>query len=315
MELQTVVENRERLDAAPDMKPAAVLYAAPHGPQSLTALLRADALARARGERLIVLRVVPRVGSGDPLFPRQVPLRAAHLLRLEAAVGKLTARWCRRHLCTPPDPDDIQVRRGTLDQVVRDVCGEHDVSLIVLARSEGMEGAGVEALALDTLRPVLVAEAQGPSDLVIAGSSLEDRNDPVLRFTGDLCARLKAPGLFLHNVSPFLMSVPFSAAATAPTLVHLPALVTDRARLLKAAARRIDSCAATELRHELDPASALVDLANKRGADLVVVGARPRPWWRLLERSVAAAVVDRACASVLVLPLVTPQAWLPRAWG
>lgn len=312
---QVVADQHQQLAPLTGDESAAVLYAAPHGPQSVQSLLRAEALARARGERLIVLRVIPRVGPGDPLFPHQTHARSAHLLRLEAAVERLTVRWCARHLMAPPRPGDVRVRRGTLDEGVQAICAEEEVSLILLPRLEGLDGARVEALALETRTPVLLASRQGPSDLVVAGSDLEDRSYPVLRFARDFCTRLRAPSLFLHNVSPILMAAPVAGAPAPLAVDQAPDLLADRERRLSAAAQRVDTGAGIELQRELDAATALVEVASERGADLVVVGARPRPWWRMIGGTVAARVVDRSSISVMVLPLAPPPAWYPRAWG
>lgn len=53
-----------------------------------------------------------------------------------------------------------------------------------------------------------------------------------------------------------------------------------------------------------DPASAMVGLARDSDVDLVMVGARRRPWWDLRPRpKVAERVLADAPASVLVVPL------------
>lgn len=293
-----------------------VLYAGPYDLQPRHALLRADALAGAYGARLVVLRTVPAITAGDPMFPQRSPQVALRLLRLEHAAGRLTARWCGRVLRSPPSPSDIHLRRGSFIDAAIAQAEQDDVRLIVIPKVEGVSGRMVEELANETDCPVLVARVPTRSALVVGASSLEDLRYPVLRFVHDLGTRLRAPTLYVHNVAPHIIPGEGPPLGAPGGIVDPdPRTLEERQRRLLQLAMAIDTSADVEVRHRLDPANAVLAAARDRAADLVVVGSQRRSWLRRLTHgSVAARVVDQARRSVLVVPL-TPgwPARLPMA--
>jgi nucleotide-binding universal stress UspA family protein len=157
----------------------------------------------------------------------------------------------------------------------------------------------------------LVARAAVPGQAIVAAADLARRDVPVLRKAGALSLSLGAPLIVVHNINPASSYV--SSGMGAPIVCFTgEALIETRRSYLLDAARALSLQLEPVVSIERDAVDAILTTARARNADLIVVGTNPRFWVvRLLTDGIAAALVDRANRSVLVVPLGTKRA--PRA--
>lgn len=166
-------------------------------------------------------------------------------------------------------------------------------SLLVISGHEARSGALVRRIVRDTNIPVLVARGLGEGATVVAATDLSDARYPVLRAGLRIARGQVAPLVFVHNARP-KASRTSSEGAVCASLVSLE----EVGRELSSQCSRITA-------NRADSADAILELAEKRYADLIVVGTHVRRSLRRVaeQASVARQVVERAVGSVLVVPV------------
>lgn len=165
--------------------------------------------------------------------------------------------------------------RWTILQVVR----ETRPSVLVLPADRWVTAGLALDLATEASVPVLVARAGDTAKRILAATDLRDPQLPLVAGAASWASQVDAALVVAHD-----------GAADAGALA--------------AASRALGVDAQVQLTTTSDPAGAVVELARAADADLVMVGARRRPWWDLRPRpKVAEQVLADAAASVLVVPL------------
>lgn len=244
------------------------------------------------GPRALILRVD---GGDAPAEPARARARAladrfhgaeqvlvldplasgARLAGPEAAHASRSAprRWLTRAA--------LLARRDWLRRTVVDVARRVHARLLVLPATGWVTPALALDLAAGSGVPTLVVRASTTANRIVAATDLRDPGLPVVA----------GAAAWAHDVDASLL------------LVHDGDSPGARARLVRAA-RAVGGEAQVTLTAHDDPARALLALSHQAGADLVMVGARRRPWWDLRPRPrVAELVVAGARSSVLLVPL------------
>jgi nucleotide-binding universal stress UspA family protein len=180
---------------------------------------------------------------------------------------------------------------------------EIDAALIAIDDLGVRAGARATALAHAAGRPVLVARSRSTSGAIVAATDLERPELPVMSPAALLARRLDVPMVAVHNVLPISVILGEDLREPVPIPPDEVVIEWTQERLAAAAAGMV-ACTEPVIRHALDPATAILEEAEARDADLVVVGTRRRSWFdRSGSGSVATRVVDRCERSVLVLPI------------
>jgi nucleotide-binding universal stress UspA family protein len=287
--------------ATNDRRPPVLLALQSDGYPTNT-LVRAAALSRALRAELQVLRVLPvlrRVRAPSAGIPR-VLQPSRRLLRASRAASE----WIQDAL----GDDQAFVTRVTIVQgdflpVVASRAARAEAGLIVVPPSTERMGSLVATLAGKSGVPVLVARESRSEATIVAATDLLTEGYPVLGEAAALGLHLDAPVVAVHSVNP-LSAVMAGASRTwpVPAVGAHPGSEADCARLAAASAE-LPVETRSVIRHEMNPADAILDEARARDANLVVVGTR-RWFEHALVGSVAAQVVNRAKRSVLVTPLI-----------
>ncbi|HEX7478880.1 MAG TPA: universal stress protein [Polyangiales bacterium] len=292
--------------AAANASPRCVLFAAGLGELAPAALLRAAALREILGVTLHLLRVAPATTRVNMIFPGNNGADALAAAQQLENLRIETERTAERVL--PAAGTLVSVRHGRFTQIVAQAAREHDALCIVLSGGHAYRGQDVAALANESGIPVLVAESARGRDIV-AATDLSDPRYPVLKRGVELAVRAGASVTAVHNVEPFVATVPalvVSSGGPANAVIADPALAGAWERmgaLVKSLGSDIDGVVVTRL----GTADAILEVARRVSADVVVVGTRSRPWLaRTWKRSVAARVVDAAARSVMVVPIAVP---------
>jgi nucleotide-binding universal stress UspA family protein len=214
------------------------------------------------------------------------------------AVGDLRER------CDEAVPERcLHVRIGNFISEAVGCAAQLDRSVVMLPPAIERLGATATALARATLRPVLVVRPLSQWGGVLVGTDLEE-DDAVLEQALDFGVRLGSPIMALHNASRIStgLCVPEAGLAT----LARGARVALAGRLERVSERLASATAI--LTNEGSAAAAITEQARQLHARTIVVGTRSRSWFeRPIEPSVAAAVVERAECSVLVIPCSKPQ--------
>lgn len=285
-----------RKDCMQETEPTArVLLALGHGSFPTAALARAASLARALDAELHVLHVRPFARSGRrPRAEARGPGRS-----LQRSVGG----WLADALGPGAARVALSARRGDFVHESAIRCVELGASVVVVAAEGPRLGSRVTGLVQASGRPVLVARQAGSADCMIAATDLESASFPVLSDASALAQLLTTRVVAIHNLAP--LCVILGGGLSRPLSIPPDEReVEERSDLLLHAAGHVTSCDAAVVRHERDPAAAILDEARSREADLIVVGSRRRRWTgRMIAGNVAERVVARASRSVLVTPL------------
>ena len=163
--------------------------------------------------------------------------------------------------------------------------------LVILGESSEVASRAFELLDhLDA--PILIARAPKQGGSIVASSDLRRAKHPVLREAVRLGRLLGKRVTFVHNVGRL--------AEGSGTHV-LPMHETATYLRLIAMHSRCDATAVVMSEH--DTATAILEVAALDGTDVVVVGHHPRTGPADRERDVAAAVIERCTATVLLVPL------------
>jgi nucleotide-binding universal stress UspA family protein len=172
--------------------------------------------------------------------------------------------------------------------------------LIVVPRHAALGSWAARRVALCAGVPVLVASQLTTRGGIVAASDLADNLYPVLRRGAQLGQRLQTVVTFIHN----LEADPERGVRTADERVAHA--LADKLTELRRAGRSIGLECPSVVMTRSDPEDAILDLAQRQRADMIVVGSRGHaPRTGPTHDSVAASVIERADRSVLVLPLTT----------
>jgi universal stress protein E len=268
------------------------------------ALCRARSLALLMEAELHFVRVVAPLPRPRRLFSKAETADVLGALKRILEAKRATRAWLTGALGHEFPRGRLKLRGGEFFDQVAARASELEVDLVVVPPMPGPTGRKVTWLARTAGTPVLVARAATSREAVVAGTDLcEEGGDAVLRSAANLCRRLDAPMVAVHNLTP--VTVP--AGPDMPMPVALPVqreVAQSRMQRLIEAARALGVDAETVLASQVDPAEVILGEARARDADMIVVGTRRRGWLeRLTGRSVAARVLDQARRSVLVTPL------------
>lgn len=158
------------------------------------------------------------------------------------------------------------------------------------------ESREVAKMAFDLLdrfdAPILIAREARSGGSIVASSDLRRAEHPLLREAVGLGRLLGKRVTFVHNVG---------RVAEGSGVHGLPLHETHKYLRLIAMHARCDATAVVV--SERDTATAILEVSALDGADVVIVGHRPRTGPADPERDVAAAVIERSCATVLLVPL------------
>jgi nucleotide-binding universal stress UspA family protein len=133
---------------------------------------------------------------------------------------------------------------------------------------------------------------------IVVGYDGTDASERALGRAGDLAAAFGS-SVILTSVAPMMSGIAHGGGSVDPTdppEAH-DSLLESAHTTLAGRGIQAETVLATG-----EPAEAIVELAEQRGADLIVVGTRePGFWERLLGQSVSAAVQRRARCDVLIV--------------
>lgn len=246
---------------------------------------RAEAMAQTLGAKLVVVKLtLPGRGRTSMLFSQAHPAEGA--LQQALREVRIIERWqalrerngARRLevTCCAPSVEDLLV-----------VCAQPGVALVVMPASYGWFASRVTNLAARAGVPVLLAHRAHAPERVVAGATLHDGEEPVLREAIGLADRLHAPLTVVHNVNP-------------PEDLH----DEEVERELGLETASLGHEAEVKVTHEPDPADAILGAAMGQNADFIVVGVRS-PSSRELKNRVPERVCAAADCSVLLVPVTS----------
>jgi len=282
-------------------------------PASDDALREADLRAKLAGAQLAVCHVVPNELRNNLLFPQntrdaalQFPLEMkkigeAAVSRVQEITGRTEAEFV------------LLLDDGTPDAVILDRAEEWKADLIVVGSHGQTAGAGIllgsvsDSVVRHAHSPVLVVrQARKAVKQVVAATDFSDPSMPALRAGANEATRTQAKLLVVHSLdlawSP--MSYPSMAFGGTPIdsspeeMSKLSASATEQ---LEQAMKRL-SIQGEAVVTRGSAGVAIINVAEERGADLIVVGTVGRTGLRrALLGSVAETVVKNASCSVLVV--------------
>ncbi|MBE2254225.1 MAG: universal stress protein [Myxococcus sp.] len=284
-----------------------------HGAAHGAASRWATELARALATDVVVVRLISeRPLRANVLFPQRH--HADGLQNATAALRVMDARvrWQRRFHAGQTPPAMVSLEKSGTTNLAGALQGL-DPRLVVVPSTGLWPGDSVSRLSLEANVPVLVARREPGHAPVIAASSLTDRRLPVLEQGASVAHALGRSLTFVHNVDPLVLA--WTGDSLSPFV-----LPSAEQRVARHAADQLELAAdahdaGVTITRQGDPVGGILAAARRAHADLVVVGADPKP--SLLSRRVTARVVASAPESVLVVPLRSPapasSAEAPRA--
>ncbi|HTV21281.1 MAG TPA: universal stress protein [Polyangiaceae bacterium] len=285
-------EARDEVDRDSDPRRPRVLLALHDLDPTNACLQWARALARALPADLDVCRVLPNLPAMHDLPPGKIWLESTR--RLLAATRE-TRRWCASAL---PDAElSERLIPGGAD-VVREMAlraRERDVDWIVMQdRSEGC-GEAATALARASGRPVLVARAPTSRSTLLVASDVRGDLYPLSSRAAALAEALHAPVLAFHDVGFFTHELTCRVDALTEAWARVQ---SDRWRA--SGQQRLPELEVL-LAHGSDRVHTLLEQARREDAEIIIVATEDEDAHRH-GPELAAAVVDRAVRSVLVVP-------------
>lgn len=266
--------------------------------------------ARARGADVHVIQVVPerarRGADNDAAAAAHDHVAFEAALRLAAQPARGDGVWVQR-----------VVLRGAPEHVIPAYALLHQTTLLVVERDYGSSplwrnGRVVADLARRSAVPLLVLQAvTGPEPAarpfhrIVAPIDFSVASAVALRTAVDIARRHGARVTLLHALTDALPHMAFSAIEALDAIDQLPADIAETEERLrrKAAffgAEDVDTEVATG-----DADAAILDVAARQDADLIVMGIPHRSWLdRLLRGSILQRVLREATVPVLVVPVV-----------
>lgn len=248
---------------------------------------RAISVGRSWSQRfsasLVVAHVMPGGARPEMLFPQQhaadvnaaVSMRRAVTEQLEARVGPT---------------DAVEILDGAPGEALLSAARDLNADMIVLGGREPsgkrVFGSVAEYVLTHARVPVLIGRPHRRTDRIVAAVDVSDE-----------------PGAAIDYAASFA-DPPLSAQIV---VVHAPAtrepIDAQASLVLKQIRRRLPDSADVRLEYG-DPAAAIVAVAERTEAELIIVGTHGRKGLaRLVIGSVASTVARRASCSVLVVPL------------
>jgi nucleotide-binding universal stress UspA family protein len=313
-----VEEPRAQVHPAPEpgaVRPVLLAMTASSRPR--VALLRALEYAVRQGAPLFVLGCLPPRGAANPLFPQLNVTWVTEQPLAEVRAGWRLLRWCNRILPFSIPPEQVLIRSGAFVRTITQVAEEVSARLVFLPESRALSGTDVTSIVEQSGAAVLLSRPMQPRNLVIAASDLATAQTPVLREGLAVGHTLGGEVTFVHNLDPF--SGPMSyVVGDGMMMLPVPGLTDDgtyqrRQDRLRSVAEDLGGDAGTEVLRRVDTADAILEVARRERADLIVVGHRERSWLAsLFGESIAANVIDRAARSVLVVPVPESSTHPPR---
>lgn len=182
----------------------------------------------------------------------------------------------------------LRLARRRVAAAIVDAARETHAAAIVLgaaARESDGDGAVTAHVITHSTVPVLVARPERPGAEILAATNLVDSTHPTLHAAARLGARLGARVTFMHDME--------AGGADVDERLH------DLTWLARYIGIDVETVVTTQHR----PVDAILDVAERRDADLLVVGVRHRHGTG--SPSTALTVARRAHRSVLVVPLTT----------
>lgn len=226
---------------------------------------RAHAIAERRGAVEQVLVVAP--------------LHSA--VRIEDTGARPASAWPWRWLSQAA----LIARRGWLRSALIDGARRAQPQLLVLPPARWVTPSLALDVAATTGVPTLIARGAGTARRILAATDLRDPQLPLVTGAASWAQRVDASLVLAHDGSS-------------------PRARDESAGRLEDVAKTLGPRAEVAVTAEGDPARTLVDVARSSNADLVMVGARRRPWWDQRPRPrIAELVVAYSGRSVLLLPL------------
>lgn len=295
------------------MKREVILAAIDHASDLERMMAAALGTGGARGADIHLIRVMPS---------RAVPESGDQgLWVLEPHDDRVHAGARLASMAPSAGPDGVRVHhvmlRGTPEQVIPAYAQLHDAALLIVERDYGIprfwrNGRVVNRVAHHSPIQMLVLPARGrraparpelrrilaPTDFSIASAV-------ALRRAVELSRRHGARLTLLHAVTDVPRHTAFSGSEAWEVIRRLPARLDATAQRLR---RQAAFFGAADIATEVatgDAHGAILEVANRSDADLVVMGIAHRSWVdRALFGSTLRRVLRRASAPVLVVPVV-----------
>jgi nucleotide-binding universal stress UspA family protein len=265
-------------ESSSPFEPGCILLATSSERPPRASLLQARELAEVTGAELQLLRVLSERRLSSALGSESVLARF-----IEAAIT--TSHHCRDVLGDSYDDDRLAIAIGSLRDGAATRAEELAAGLVVVPAGE-LPGHEVTSLAQTTELPVLVLRPeQRDASSILVATDLTRPDYPVLRSARALAVLRGARIVALHAARKQRLAAALGAQLQGAS----SALGLDGSVLLPAP----------------DTVGAILGEASRREVDLIVVGTHARPpLARVVRRSVAARLIDRARRSVWVQPLV-----------
>ena len=202
-------------------------------------------------------------------------------VRIENAEARPTASRPRRWLSQAA----LVARREWLRAALVDGTRRAQPQLLVLPPARWVTPSLALDVAATTHVPTLIARGVETARRIVAATDLRDPQLPLVTGAASWSQRLDARLVLVHAR-------------------HSPREREAVAGRLEDVAKTLGTPAEVAVTAEDDPARSLLDVARTWNADLVMVGARERPWWDLRPRPrVAELVLASSGPSILLLPL------------
>jgi nucleotide-binding universal stress UspA family protein len=273
------------------------------------AIRQADRIARSNDRELRVLYVIPGGIQTHPLFPQLNQQDATEFVAVERAFGEQITN--RVQACIGRDAARVHVDFGDPYAVIVRKAEELHASLLVIGESgaTGLKrvflGSVAEKVVRNAHGSVLVARVATEGAVVLAATDLSDPALPAVKMAAMEAAARGLPLVVTHNMDLWPSLVPGMALIGQIPQEPDEQTVAEQREIVRAILQtqleRLSVSADIEVTAEHDTAAAIVKLADKRRAALLVVGSRGRTGLsRLALGSVAEETVRYAHCSVLV---------------
>jgi nucleotide-binding universal stress UspA family protein len=243
-------------------------------------------LARGWGDRLRfpvkVVHVLPEGARPEMLFPQ------THMRDALKAIDRVRDA---QHLFATKlrDSETLEIREGSPGEQIVEVARDAKAELIVLGGHEPGEkrvfGSAAEKVLAHAHLPVMIARRHFANGRILTALALEQEKEPQL----DVALRIAKTLEGVVTVTHILRDDEEVSPETAFALRRAQELLPKRCEIVL---------------ERGDPAAAIVAVAERTEAEMIVVGTHARTGLaRFVTGSVASAVVRRASCSVLVVPL------------
>ncbi len=274
-----------------------VLASVDQNVEGAATLLQAQALATALEGTLMILHVVPR-----PLLWGHKPTPAAR-----DSLREGLRDWSQAMLGAPVEPNDIQVGAGSFVKETALFARAVEATVVAVPTSVFTPAMGArgpragDRLLRSVVRPVLFAGTQAGQARVVAATDLSSPWLPVVRVAARMARSTGGRVLAVHNAR---------ISASPATTPALPGLEPWRELRRLAADRSAHPPVDIVLTARPCPATAIVEIAERRDAGLIVTGRRlsrlgtvPRRRGRTLR-----ALLGSTDRSILAVPVTLPDA-------